>query len=452
MKRILLPVLFSLLVAPATLAAPPNVVIFLTDDQGTLDANCYGSKDLYPPAIDGLAETGIRFTQAYSHTVCCPARALLMTGRHPQRSGVVNWTQGDRKGSDRQNRNMAASEITIAEVLGKAGYATAIFGKWHLGARQGHGPLAQGFDHHFGHLGGFIDNYNHFFLHGQGFHDLYEDNVEIFKSFAYFPDLMTERAMNYIEEHKEKPFLLYVSFNIPHYPEQHDRKFEARYRSLPMPRQSYARMISTTDDRMLQILNKLEEHKLRENTIVIFMSDNGHSTEDGARIRKDHKSGLKEGHYYHAFGGGGNTGKWRGAKGSYYEGGLRVPAIISYPGKLPKGEVRNQVITGADWFPTILDLCGIKPPAVTLDGHSVLPLIQNPETPSPHRTLHWAWGNGWAVREGSWKLIGSGNQPRFLGNLDEEQPESVNHINAKPNLVQQLFQTHGKWLEKTQAR
>ena len=452
MKRSLLPVLFSLLLAPATLAAPPNVVIFLTDDQGTLDANCYGSKDLYTPAIDGLAETGIRFTQAYSHTVCCPARALLMTGRHPQRSGVVNWTQGDRKGSDRQNRNMAASEITIAEVLGKAGYATAIFGKWHLGARQGHGPLAQGFDHHFGHLGGFIDNYNHFFLHGQGFHDLYEDNVEIFKSFAYFPDLMTERAMNYIEEHKEKPFLLYVSFNIPHYPEQHDRKFEARYRNLPMPRQSYARMISTTDDRMLQILNKLEEHKLRENTIVIFMSDNGHSTEDGARIRKDHKSGLKEGHYYHAFGGGGNTGKWRGAKGSYYEGGLRVPAIISYPGKLPKGEVRHQVITGADWFPTILDLCGIKPPAVTLDGHSVLPLIQNPETPSPHRTLHWAWGNGWAVREGSWKLIGSGNQPRFLGNLDEEQPESVNHMNAKPKLVQQLFQTHVKWLEKTQAR
>lgn len=452
MKRSLLPVLFSLLLAPATLAAPPNVVIFLTDDQGTLDANCYGSKDLYTPAIDGLAETGIRFTQAYSHTVCCPARALLMTGRHPQRSGVVNWTQGDRKGSDRQNRNMAASEITIAEVLGRAGYATAIFGKWHLGARQGHGPLAQGFDHHFGHLGGFIDNYNHFFLHGQGFHDLYEDNVEIFKSFAYFPDLMTERAMNYIEEHKEKPFLLYVSFNIPHYPEQHDRKFEARYRSLPMPRQSYARMISTTDDRMLQILNKLEEHKLRENTIVIFMSDNGHSTEDGARIRKDHKSGLKEGHYYHAFGGGGNTGKWRGAKGSYYEGGLRVPAIISYPGKLPKGEVRHQVITGADWFPTILDLCGIKPPAVTLDGHSVLPLIQNPETPSPHRTLHWAWGNGWAVREGSWKLIGSGNQPRFLGNLDEEQPESVNHMNAKPKFVQQLFQTHVKWLEKTQAR
>ena len=452
MKKVILPSFLTLAFAPLLLAAPPNVVIFLTDDQGTLDANCYGSKDLYTPAMDSLAETGVRFTQAYSHTVCCPARALLMTGRHPQRSGVVHWTQGDRKGSDSQNRNMAASEITIAEVLKKAGYATAIFGKWHLGAREGHGPLAQGFDHHFGHLGGFIDNYNHFFLHGQGFHDLYEDNVEIFKSYAYFPDLMTERALDYIDKNKDGPFLLYAAFNIPHYPEQHDKKFEARYRNLPMPRQSYARMISTTDDRMLQILDKLEEHKLRDNTIVIFMSDNGHSTEDGARTRKNHKSGLEEGHYYHAFGGGGNTGKWRGSKGSYYEGGLRVPAIISYPAKLPKGEVRDQAITAADWFPTILDLCDIEKPQKELDGHSVLPLIREPDTPSPHRTLHWAWGNGWAVREGSWKLIGNGKEPRFLGNLDDEKPETVNYLNTKGELVQQLLQKHSDWLEETLPR
>ena len=434
------------------LAAPPNVVVFLTDDQGTLDANCYGSEDLYTPAIDDLAKTGVRFTQAYAHTVCCPARALLMTGRHPQRSGVVHWTQGDRKGSDSRNRNMAASEITIAEALKKAGYATAIFGKWHLGAREGHDPLAQGFDHHFGHLGGFIDNYNHFFLHGQGFHDLYEDNVEIFRRDSYFPDLMTGRALDYIDKQKDRPFFLYVAFNIPHYPEQHDRKFDERYRDLPMPRQSYARMISTTDDRMLQILKKLEEHKLRENTIVIFMSDNGHSTEDGARIRKDHKSGMKEGHYYHAFGGGGNTGKWRGAKGSYYEGGLRVPAIISYPARLPKGEVRDQAITAADWFPTILELCKIKPPPVILDGHSVLPLIQEPDAPSRHRTLHWGWGNGWAVRKGNWKLIGNGNSPRFLGNLADENPERINYLKEKPKLVQQMLELHQEWLRDTRSR
>ncbi|MBJ07017.1 MAG: sulfatase, partial [Verrucomicrobiaceae bacterium] len=322
----------------------------------------------------------------------------------------------------------------------------------HLGAKDGHGPLAQGFDHHFGHLGGFIDNYTHFFLHGQGFHDLYEDNVEIFQRDRYFPDLMTERALAYIDTNKDSPFFLYMAFNIPHYPEQHDKKFEQRYEHLPMPRQSYARMISTTDDRMLQVLDKLNQHKLRENTIVIFMSDNGHSTEDGARVRKNHRSGMKEGHYYHAFGGGGNAGKWRGSKGSYYEGGLRVPAVISYPAELPMGKVRGQAVTAADWFPTILELCEIKPPSVILDGHSILPLIRDPETPSRHLSLHWGWGNGWAVREGPWKLIGSGDAPRFLGNLTDEKPEAKNYLSEEPRLVQQLLQAHRDWLQETRVR
>lgn len=433
-------------------AGKPNVVIFFTDDQGTLDANCYGSKDLYTPAMDELAASGVRFTQAYSHTVCCPARALLMTGRHPQRSGVVHWTQGDRKGTDKRNKNMAASEITIAETLKGAGYKTAIFGKWHLGAKEGHGPLAQGFDHHFGHLGGFIDNYNHFFLHGAGFHDLYEDNKEIFMRDKYFPDLMTGRALEYVESNKENPFFMYVAFNIPHYPEQADKKFEERYKNLKMPRQSYARMISTTDDRMRQIIKKLDDLKLRENTIIIFMSDNGHSTEDGARIRKNHTSGMKEGHYYHANGGGGNTGKWRGGKGTYYEGGLRVPAIISYPAKLPKGEVRDQAITTADWYPTILDLCEIRRPEVKLDGHSVLPLVRNRSAPSSHKTLFWGWGNGWAVRQGEWKLIGTGKAPKFLGNLADQEPEVKNHLKDQPDLVAKLVRLKDDWLKETSVR
>jgi arylsulfatase A-like enzyme len=429
--------------------AKPNVVIFFTDDQGTLDANCYGSSDLYTPAMDQLAATGIRFTQAYSHVVCCPARALLMTGRHPQRSGVVHWTQGDRHGTDARNTNMAAAEVTIAEALKGAGYKTAIFGKWHLGAKEGHGPLAQGFDHHFGHLGGFIDNYNHFFLHGSGFHDLYEDNKEVFKRDEYFPDLMTKRALDYIEANKEGPFFIYVAFNIPHYPEQPDKKFEERYQDLKMPRRSYAKMISTTDDRMLQILKKLEALDLRKETIVIFMSDNGHSTEDGAKIRPNHKSGLPEGHYYHANGGGGNTGKFRGNKGTYFEGGLRVPAIISYPAKLPKGEVRDQAITAADWYPTILELCGVEKPKVKLDGHSVLPLIRDASTPSLHRQLHWAWSKGWAMREGDWKLIGNGAKPNFLGKLTDEEPEKKNYLKEMPDLVAKLHQLHKEWAKST---
>ena len=152
-------------------AKRPNVIILFTDDQGTLDANCYGSKDLFTPTIDALAKTGIRFTQAYAHTVCCPARALLMTGRHPQRSGVNNWTQGNLK--SKRGLNMRLDEVTIADALHTAGYKTGLFGKWHLGAAADSGPTKQGFDEFFGLRGGFIDNYNHFFLHGGGFHDLY---------------------------------------------------------------------------------------------------------------------------------------------------------------------------------------------------------------------------------------------------------------------------------------
>ena len=139
-------------------ARRPNVVILFTDDQGTLDARCFGSQDLQTPNIDKLAKTGVRFTQAYSHTVCCPARAALLTGRHPQRSGGNTWMQGDMKG--KAGRNMALEEITLAEMLKAAGYRTALFGKWHLGAHRDHGPMKQGFDEFFGIRDGFIDNFN----------------------------------------------------------------------------------------------------------------------------------------------------------------------------------------------------------------------------------------------------------------------------------------------------
>lgn len=426
----------------------PNVVLFYTDDQGTLDANCYGSTDLDTPAIDRLAESGVRFTRAYAHTVCCPSRALLLTGRHPQRSGIVNWTQGSRKVAG--GTNLPLEEITLAEALKTAGYKTAIFGKWHLGARAGQGPLEQGFDRFYGHLGGFIDNYNHCFLHDHGFHDLYDGNEEIERRDEYFPDLMTKAAVEYLDQTGGDPFFMYVAFNLPHYPEQPDEKFVSRYTKLEMPRRSYAAVVSTVDDRMGRILTKLESLGLRENTIVIFMSDNGHSAEDKAGIEVDgHVSGLPKGHYYSAHGGGGNTGKWIGRKGDYFEGGIRVPAIISYPAKLPKGEVREQAIIAADWFPTVLALCGVEPPDVTLDGKSLIPLIEDGEAPSPHKTLHWAWARGWAVREGPWKLIGNSAKPTNLVNLDDAEPERKNYLAEEPELARRLHQLHLDWIRET---
>jgi arylsulfatase A-like enzyme len=428
----------------------PNVVIFFTDDQGTLDVNCYGSKDLYTPNMDKLAETGVRFTQAYAHCVCCPARAMLLTGRHPQRSNVNTWCNSNPNRASKQG--MSLDEKTIAEILRDAGYRTGIFGKWHLGADNKYGPLEQGFDEHFGNRGGFIDNYVHFFLHGKGFHDLFDGEEEVFKRGEYFPDLMTTRAIQFLERNKDNPFFMYMPFNIPHYPEQPDKKYDERYKDLRMPRQSYAKMISTTDDRMGVIMDRLEALGLREDTIIIFMSDNGHDVND-TRIRvSDHTSGLPKGYYYGAHRGGGNTGKWRGHKNTFWEGGIRVPAVISFPAKLPRGVVRDQAITAADWFPTIMELCGIPLPGITLDGKSLLSIINSADAPTHHRVMHWQWGTRWAVREGEWKLIGSKGTPLSLGNLNGDKPEKKNCLKERPDLVERLKRLHDEWVEEVMPR
>jgi len=431
----------------------PNVVILLTDDQGTLDANCYGSTDLITPNMDKLAAGGIRFTQAYAHTVCCPARAALFTGRHPQRGGVRNWTQGDRHGSDERNLQMAAGELTLAEVLKSAGYRTALFGKWHLGARVGNGPLDQGFETYFGHLGGFIDNYRHYFLHGRGYHDLYDGNEEIFRPEEYYPDMLIERAVKFIDANKAAPFFMTVAFNLPHYPEQPIGKFKEAYADMPMPRQSYARVISSVDEHIGRVLDALESNGLRENTIVILMSDNGHSAEDSAGIAVDnHSSGYPRGHYYLAHGGGGNTGKWIGQKNTFLEGGIRVPAMISYPSKLPKGQVRDQIVTIMDWFPTVLELCGIRQEASApkLDGHSLVSIIAEPEAASAHEVLHFAWANKWAVRRGDWKLISNfdakkKSQILSLHNLAESKPEVKDYAMERLEIVKELAALHEAW-------
>ena len=431
----------------------PNVVIIYTDDQGTLDAGCYGSDDIHTPNIDALARRGVRFTQAYAHTVCCPSRSQLLTGRVPQRSGVTNWLSNNPL--DENGRNMHVSEVTLAEVLRENGYRTGLAGKWHLGAKPGHQPLDQGFDEAYGHLGGFIDNFEHKFLHSNPrrppFHDLYRNGKEIDETGRYFPDLVVREATRFIVENKDRPFFLYCAFNVPHYPEQSDPKFRGMYDSMPMPRRSYASMITTTDDRIGQVIRTLDLWGLRDNTIVLFMSDNGHSTEDF------HNWDLN----YGAHGGGGNTGKWRGAKASLFEGGIRVPSILSLPGRIPEGETRDQAISNMDFFPTILALCGVERPGYEIDGKSLAPILSSADAPSQHRAFHWMWQDQWAVREGEWKLIGNGRDttglesrhaPRkemgdlYLANLEDELPESVNHAESRPEIVARLHKMHTEWL------
>lgn len=437
-------------------ARQPNVVILFTDDQGTLDANCFGSRDLHTPNIDKLAETGVRFTQAYAHTVCCPARAAIMTGRHPQRCNVNSWTQGKMDGPD--GINMHLSEVTLAEALKPAGYRTALFGKWHLGSHKDFGPMTQGFDEFFGIRNGFIDNFNHFQLHGEGYHDLYEGTEEVFKRGRYFPELIVDRSLEFIDRNKDNPFLLYVGFNIPHYPEQALKDHEARYKDLPMPRRAYAAIVTTTDHYIGKILDRLKKHGLREDTIVVFQSDNGHSEED-YQIRPDnHNSGYPKGHNYGANGGGGNTGKWIGRKGTFLEGGIRTPAIMSYPAKLPQGVVRDQAVTAMDWFPTIMELTGAPKTANPLDGRSLLPVIDSIDAPSPHKTLYFQWQNNWAVREGDWKLIrkqgrsAKARENLSLLNLAEKNPEAKNHAKEKPAVVARLKERYAAWAEDVFAK
>lgn len=418
MKRFRLPshlLLLSLLACISTLSARrPNVIIIFTDDQGTVDMNCYGAKDLVTPNMDGLAKRGVRFTQFYSAApVCSPSRVGLMTGRTPQHGGLNGNVPLDSVG-------MPSQQITIAEKMKTAGYATAHIGKWHLGHHKETVPNAQGFDHSFGHLVGCIDNYSHFFYwSGPNKHDLWRNGKEVFHNGEFFPDLMVKEAGEFIDKNKDQPFFIYFALNTPHYPYQGSPKWLEHYRDLPYPRNLYAAFLSTTDDRIGALLSEIENAGLTNDTIIIFQSDHGASEEVRA-----HK-------------GGGSAGPHRGAKFSLYEGGIRVPAIISWPGNLPQNEVRKQIATGCDWFPTIMELCKIPAAEHKIDGKSLLPVIKSGSANSAHKIFHWKSGKSVAVREGKWKLVMSGKKAELF-DLPNDLGESHNLVKEHPEMVERL--------------
>jgi len=415
----------------------PNVIVILADDQGTVDLGCYGAEDLATPHLDALAARGIRFTRFYSGApVCSPSRACLLTGRYPVRAGVPS-NAGSQRG---QKAGLPSAEVTLAEMFKAAGYATAHIGKWHLGYTPEMMPNAQGFDHSFGHMGGCIDNYSHFFFwSGPNIHDLHRDGVEVFLDGQYFPDLMLREATAFLERQRDRPFFVYYALNTPHYPYQGETKWLERFKDLPYPRSLYAAFLASQDERIGRLLAKVDELGLRERTIVVFQSDNGHSTEERAHF------------------GGGSSGPYRGAKFSLFEGGIRVPAVISWPGRLGQGESRGQLAHAADWLPTLAELCGVKPPATMLDGQSLAALLKSGDVSTPHRALHWQVGQGnaaqWAVREGDWKLIGnawdtSGSDrsqeriPLFLSSLATDPGEKANLAERLPEIVARLKQLH----------
>ena len=416
----------------------PNVLLILTDDLGTIDTNLYGAKDLITPNLDRLAQDGTRFLQFYAAApVCSPSRAAIMTGRCPQRAG-----QPGNAPSQRGHDGMSPKQITIAEMLKSAGYATCHIGKWHLGYSPETGPNNQGFDYSFGHMGGCIDNYSHFFYwSGPNRHDLWRNGEEVWYDGQFFGDLMVDECKRYISANKDHPFFLYWTINFPHYPLQGLKKWRQRYSHMEYPRSDYAAFVSTMDEMVGEVLDHLDALDLTNDTIVIFQSDHGHSTE------------VRTG------GGGGNAGPYRGAKFSLFEGGIRVPAFIRWPGHIPANAARDQMATGCDWFPTLLDLCGVKQPDHKIDGKSIVSMIQKPDAPTPHQTFHWQTGKeSWAVREGNWKLLGNPNDTSnkaeiteddklFLVNLAQDVTEMKNIAKDHPSVVNRLKQYHEEWLK-----
>ncbi len=415
-------------------SAHPNVIVILTDDQGTADLHIAGASDIDTPHLDGLARRGVRFSQFYAAApVCSPSRAGLLTGRHPIRAGMPNNAP-----AEEGKPGMPGREVTIAEMLKPAGYATGHVGKWHLGFSPDTMPLAQGFDTSFGHMGGCIDNYSHFFYWaGPNRHDLRRDGREVHQPGRFFGDLMVDEAAAFIRSNQDRPFFLYFAINEPHYPYQGDPKWLERYAGLKYPRNLYAAFLSTMDERIGRLLAELDALHLRERTIVIVQSDHGHSTEERAHF------------------GGGSAGIHRGAKFSLFEGGIRVPAIVSWPGHLPEGQVRDQVAHGCDWLPTIAALCDVPPPKVHLDGKSLAAVIRSADAPTPHDALHWQLDTSWAVRSGDWKLLhdpidttrrapGERIPGDFLVDVREDPTEATNLAARHPEIVARLSRMHAE--------
>ena len=415
----------------------PNVLLIFTDDQGSIDVNCYGAKDLITPNLDRLAREGTRFRQFYvGAPVCSPSRAALMTGRYPQRAGVPGNVS-----SKPGHSGMPTEQVTIAEMMKAAGYATGHIGKWHLGYTPETMPNGQGYDHSFGHMGGCIDNYSHYFYwSGPNRHDLWKNGQEIWRDGDFFGDLIVDECRQFIDRHKDKPFFLYWAINMPHYPLQGVRKWRERYKHLDAPRRMYAAFVSTLDEMIGEVVTHLEELDLREDTLIVFLSDHGHSEE----IR--------------TFGGGGDPGPYRGHKFTLWEGGIRVPCIVSRPGTIPQNAVRDQVAISIDWMPTIAEHCGVKPPDRKIDGKSITAVIESAHAPSPHDALHWESSRHWAVRAGDWKLVHNGPAttengqeiPKvedFLSNLAKDVTETKNIADQHPDIVKRLTGLHEDWAQ-----
>lgn len=430
----------------------PNVIIILTDDQGYGDLGCMGAADLKTPYLDALAAKGVRFSSMYAASpVCSPSRAGLLTGRYPGNAGVRAILAGHRKAS-----GLTPKVPTLATALKKEGYATGICGKWHLGLKPECRPNANGFDEFSGFLAGCLDYYSHIFYYGMsdgGFnptHDLWENDDEVWANGEYLTERITRKSVEFIERHADEPFFLYVAYNAPHYPMHAPQKFLDRFPDLPWDRRIMAAMLSAVDDGVGEIAGTLERLGLADDTILYFQSDNGPSRES-----RNWLDGTEDLYY------GGTAGVFSGHKFSLFEGGVRVPALLSWGDKVPAKVVDDPCIA-TDIFPTVLDAVGADVSQYDLDGKSILETLLHGE-PSPHDCLFWEMEDQTALRRGNYKLVLNGRleegelprSPVFLADLNADPGEKHNLSDTLPELCREMTDLALQWrgsIEETWQR
>jgi arylsulfatase A-like enzyme len=398
---LLLGTLFTLAVGPLPAAAAaekpvdrPNILVIISDDQGWKDVGYHGS-EIRTPNLDKLAATGVRLESHYVFPVCSPTRAGLLTGRNPSRFGILGAIGG------RSEQALPADTVTLARALKERGYATAISGKWHLGLRPQVGPRRYGFDSSYGYLHGQIDPHTHLYKNGD---QTWHRADAFLNEEGHATDLIAAEAVRFLKTKRPEPFFLYVAFSVPHTPIVEDERWTRLYdqRIQEPSRKLYAASVTHMDDAIGRIVAALEQTGQRKNTLILFTSDNG-----GPR-----SVGHAQGEYGGKFGPYkvlGDNRPWRGWKGELYEGGIRVPALVNWPGVLPARAVQEPVSV-LDWFPTLAGLAGygIKP-ELQLEGRDVWSALSGQTAAAP-RTLYWKTGRQRAVRVGDWKLIEIGGE------------------------------------------
>ncbi|MHC4632307.1 MAG: sulfatase [Planctomycetota bacterium] len=395
--------------------APPNIVLIVSDDQGYADASCYDHpKEVNTPNIDRLAGNGVRLTNAYASAyVCAPTRAGLLTGRYQQRFGF--YTGGDSR------TGLPLSEVTIADLLKKQGYATAVIGKWHVGIQPQYRPIKRGFDEFYGFL-------------GHGAHDYFDlritdDYTSIYRNekpindTGYLTRNLACHSVSFIERNRGRPFFLYLPFNAVHWPLQAPPEYIKRFNTGSKDRNIYLAMLACMDEAIGDVLNALKRTGADENTLVIFFSDNGGAKKNFA-----------------------NNGILRDYKQTVYEGGIRVPFIVRWPAKLPKAAVCNEPVISLDVMPTVLSAAGASLPADRVyDGRDMLPVLRGQTKKPLHKALFFCDGSDqWAVRAGKWKLL-SRKGSLELYNLDIDISETNNLASKEPDLLRQLKELYDKW-------